>query len=369
MAAPLSLARIGVEGIRPNDVIVGRRKRKARSLKRETEAWTTLFTDATGQSPRGVVDRAVQLELDGWDGAAMVDSQWFAGDVFSVLTRTAVETSRLKLGTGTCNVATRHPSVLANAAATIQAISNGRMTLGLGRGDSSLGKIGASPTPVAEFASAVKMVRDYLRGIGVPVEDAAEMLHGAPTGLAGVAVAHAPDVSRLEWLISDLPTVDVEVTASGPKTISVAARYADRISFSVGASKVRLAWALDLAREELERSGRDPATVRFGACVPLYPHRDLAFGRELSQGSVSLLSQYSSEAYGAIEGSGSLQLNGGDEFALVGRPEHCSERLEELVEMGIDLFHFWTADSDGKAGESYRSVVEELLPLIPGRRL
>ncbi|MDT2008021.1 LLM class flavin-dependent oxidoreductase [Rhodococcus opacus] len=364
-------------------------------MNKNVEAWTTLVSPSSSRDPRDLAARAARLEADGWDGATLVDSQCLMGDAFSILTLAAVSTTNLKLGTGTSNPVTRHPSVLANLAATVQVISEGRMSLGLGRGDSALAYIGARPATVATFDRALAMVQAYLRGTGVPLLESASMLAGARTGLDEVAIAHAPEVSKLEWLPDDFPAVEVEVAASGPKVIAAAARHADCISFALGANTERLKWGMAVAREEMERAGRDPATVRFGAYVPLYPHPDIDVARELSQGIVTSHSRFSvmnkaiagpvSESqranltriaatydmtkHGDAAGSHSQVLDADyiDGFALVGDPDRCAERICELVDIGIERFNFWTADTEGKAGESYDLAVSAVLPKVPNR--
>lgn len=359
------------------------------------EAWTTLVSPSSSREPSALADKAARLEADGWNGATLVDSQCLMGDAFSMLTLAAVATTKLKLGTGTSNPVTRHPSVLANLAATLQVISNGRMSLGLGRGDSALAYIGAKPATVAYFDRALEMIQAYLRGTGVPVLESASMLAGGRTGLDGIAIANAPEVSKLEWLPDGVPPVEVEVAASGPKVIATAARHADCISFAVGADIDRLKWGIAVAREEMERVGRDPATVRFGAYIPLYPHPDINVARELSQGIVTSHSRFSvmgkeisgpvSESqranltriaasydmtkHGHAAGSHAQALDSDyiDGFALVGDPAKCADRVCELVDIGIERFNFWTADTAGKAGESYDLAVNSVLPKMPNR--
>ena len=126
-------------------------------MNRNIELWTSLVAPGSSQEPRGIAARAVRLEADGWSGAVFSDSQLLAAEAFSVLMLCAQVTQRLKLGTGTSNPATRHPSVIASATAAVQVVSNGRMSLSVGRGDSSLAYIGAPPVPLAYFERAVAM--------------------------------------------------------------------------------------------------------------------------------------------------------------------------------------------------------------------
>jgi alkanesulfonate monooxygenase SsuD/methylene tetrahydromethanopterin reductase-like flavin-dependent oxidoreductase (luciferase family) len=55
-------------------------------------------------------------------------------DGWTALTALAQATSRLRLGTLVTGIQYRHPAVLANMAATIDIISNGRLELGIGAG-------------------------------------------------------------------------------------------------------------------------------------------------------------------------------------------------------------------------------------------
>ncbi len=69
-------------------------------------------------------------------------------ECFTLLGALAEATSTIGLGVLVANVGTRHPAVLANAAATVQNISGGRFILGLGAG--------ASPT--SSFASELHAI-------------------------------------------------------------------------------------------------------------------------------------------------------------------------------------------------------------------
>ena len=59
-------------------------------------------------------------EGDGWDGLAFTDSQNLGGDTFAALGIAASVTSRLLLGTGATNPATRPQSIEDEVLANIQ---------------------------------------------------------------------------------------------------------------------------------------------------------------------------------------------------------------------------------------------------------
>jgi alkanesulfonate monooxygenase SsuD/methylene tetrahydromethanopterin reductase-like flavin-dependent oxidoreductase (luciferase family) len=89
-------------------------------------------------------DAVLRAEADGYDttwvfdhfDGAMVQGDRPMLECFTLLGALAAATSTIGLGTLVANVANRHPAVLAAAASTVQRISGGRFTLGLGAGTS-----------------------------------------------------------------------------------------------------------------------------------------------------------------------------------------------------------------------------------------
>ncbi|TRZ81097.1 MAG: LLM class flavin-dependent oxidoreductase [Actinobacteria bacterium] len=92
-----------------------------------------------------VQELAHMLERDGWDGLwyadhympNTTDGATASGDVlecFSVLAGLAASVPRIRLGSLVAPTTVHHPAVLANRAATIDQMSNGRFVLGLGAG-------------------------------------------------------------------------------------------------------------------------------------------------------------------------------------------------------------------------------------------
>src|SRR5512140_24464 len=63
---------------------------------------------------------------------AVFSAETWGRDQFSLLTQIALQTSKIKLGTGIAPVFGRSPAVLAMTAATLDELSGGRVILGLG---------------------------------------------------------------------------------------------------------------------------------------------------------------------------------------------------------------------------------------------
>jgi G6PDH family F420-dependent oxidoreductase len=101
----------------------------------------TLMTEQSG--PRELVRYAARAEEAGFDFEVMsdhyfpwLDEQGHAGYAWSMLGAVTQVTDRVELMTYvTCPIMRYHPAVVAQKAATIQILSDGRFTLGLGSGE------------------------------------------------------------------------------------------------------------------------------------------------------------------------------------------------------------------------------------------
>jgi len=86
-------------------------------------------------------DQALRLEAAGYDGVACWDHFIGRGartdpvlECWTTLTGVAAVTTRLRLMPFVLNVMNRHPALVARAATTLQELSTGRLTLGIGIG-------------------------------------------------------------------------------------------------------------------------------------------------------------------------------------------------------------------------------------------
>ena len=113
--------------------------------------------------PEALVEQAVLAESAGFDMVLgsdhfhpWVDDNSAAGFVWSWLGAVAAKTSRVELGTAvTCPLFHYHPAMIAQATATVDRLSGGRFTLGLGTGEA----INESPMGFAFPGYAERMAR------------------------------------------------------------------------------------------------------------------------------------------------------------------------------------------------------------------
>jgi 5,10-methylenetetrahydromethanopterin reductase len=281
----------------------------------------------------------------------------------------ALGSERLKLATGVTNSLSRHIATTAAAIASIQTISKGRAVLGIGRGDSALAYLGYAPDTLKAFRASLDNLQDLLSGC--PVEfGRAGMTLDAPS-LDTMSLGGRPDKSGLKWLPKDLAKVPLDVAATGPKVIEMAATVAEYITFSVGAIPERLQWALNMANAARQRAGLNRSHMNYGAQVILACHTDRDVMRRFAMQATTALARFqvmmgSGTAAGPLSESDKRDLksihDGYDmnhhadletkdwlvdnaiswdfveRFAIFGTPEHCTERLIELAKLGIERF-------------------------------
>ncbi|MDQ1509151.1 MAG: 5,10-methylenetetrahydromethanopterin reductase [Actinomycetota bacterium] len=325
-----------------------------------------------------VVAQAERAERLGWDGITFTDSQNLVGDPFVAVALAADATERLRFATGVTNAYTRHPAALANVAATVQETSGGRFVLGIGRGDTAMFHLGRKPMPVDAFIASVTDLQTYL---------------------ANGTIDCGGHPSRLQWLDRcRQPKVPLDIAVSGPRMIEFAGRIAERVTLAVGADPDRVAWAIDLARKAAADVGRDPADLSFGAYVTVGCHPDLDAARNLIGGAVAAFAHFSSmpgstgaglaeadrevvaevgrtydsnqHLSNAAAHTAALKPEFVDRFAVVGAPENCARRLQDLAGIGLERFVItgasFRADGDHRR-TSEELLTKELLPMLRER--
>ncbi len=336
----------------------------------KAEIWI-LALPATGLS-----EMARWIEDSGGDGLAVTDTQNLAGDPYSALSLAAHTTSRIGLGTATTNTITRHAAITASAITTVQVESRGRAVLGIGRGDSSLAYLGRKPASLAQFKEYLQQVQGYLRGEVV-------FLDGYP--------------SQMEWVKrTGLPKVPVDVAATGPKVIEIAAQHADRVTLSLGAIPERLRWGMETARQARIRVGHDPESFSVGAYINVVVHPNQEKARELARGWISTFARFSAmlkgkaiesldpesrsvvarvnahydmRYHGHKEGKHNSVLTNDfiDSFAIAGPSSYCIERLQELIALGLKrlvIIGPGRGTDPAEMRQAIRRLFKEVLPAL-----
>jgi probable F420-dependent oxidoreductase len=293
----------------------------------------------------------IQLaESHGFEYAWTYDSHVLWQESIPTLAVAARETSKIKLGHFVTNPATRDPTVLASSYATLHDISNGRMAMGIGRGDSAVRFIGREPMKIAEFEKSLTMLREFMNGREVQWND--------------------KDL-QLKWVRPELPPIPMWVAGYGPKALGVAGRVGDGVIIQLADPEI-ISWIMDTARKAAEEAGRDPSELKCIVGAPSHVTDDLADAREQVRWFPAMVSNHVQDLvdrYGAdgsvipkaltdfIEARKFYDYNDHsrvgakhgefvtdeicDRFCVIGNNEQITAKLRELEAVGVDQFNVY----------------------------
>lgn len=178
--------------------------------------------------PEELVKQASVVEEAGFDGVMVsehlqpwVDDKGASGFAFSTLGAIAATTSKIKMITGvTTPIFRYHPAIVAQAAATIDRISNGRFELGIGTGEN----INEAPLGF-EFSNYKERSERLIEAI----EIMKALLSGEKLTFDGKYYK----VNGLKLYSPPIKKVPILMAAGGPKSAVTASKYCDGVITSV----------------------------------------------------------------------------------------------------------------------------------------
>lgn len=262
-----------------------------------------------------------RLGFDGWFRSdhflAMGETDPLPGptDAWTTLAGLARETSGIRLGTLVSSATFRHPSILAIQVAQVDAMSGGRVELGLGTGwFAEEHEAYGIPFPTRRFDLLEEQL-EVVTGLWSTPADVRFDFAGRHYALDGAPALPKPVQER----------VPVIIGGAGPRrTPQLAARFATE--FNIGfRSEDTIAAVFDGVRRACEEVGRDPATLRRSVALPTVVATDEAdYLRRLA-------------AIGADP----------DTFAdvnIAGSPDAAVEKLRRLGELGAERVYLQLVD-------------------------
>jgi probable F420-dependent oxidoreductase len=313
-----------------------------------------------------VVEWSRLAEDQGFDYVWAWDSHVLWQEFFTVFTLIAANTHRVRMGPCVTNPATRDVTVTASALATLQEISEGRMDVGIGRGDSARRVIGKTPVTVERAEWAARLIKDMAEGQEVDYE--------------GTKL-------QLKW--SQGHALPVWMAAYGPKALRACGRVADGLIMQL-ADPYILEWSLGYVREGAERAGRRFEDIRIQVAAPAYITDDLVKAREqvrwfpalVSNHVVDLVNRYSTnlpqELTDYIKARDHYDYSDHgrtgaehaefvtdevvDRFCVIGSAEQVVAKLKELQGLGMDQFNVYSMVEDPGPGGIIRDFGEHVIP-------
>jgi alkanesulfonate monooxygenase SsuD/methylene tetrahydromethanopterin reductase-like flavin-dependent oxidoreductase (luciferase family) len=240
-------------------------------------------------------------------------------EAWTTATALAVETERIRIGHLVLANGFRHPALLAKMAITLDHVSGGRMSLGLGSGSwaQEFREFGlpfaSEAVRAAALDEALVVVKRLFTDERVDFSGRHYRLDGAPSLPRPVQRPHPP----------------IHVGGAGPKrTLPIVARHADVWNCPTYALPDFTARRAQLA-DECRRIGRDPATLRTTeeAVLVLVARRD-----RVDAARAAALRRFPGPGWAF------------DTHGYCGTPDDVLRRLEERRRLGVDGVIFFLHD-------------------------
>ena len=304
------------------------------------------------QIPLNELVRLVKLAEDVGFQYAWITDHYNNKNVYETLALIAAETETIKMGPGVTNPYVRSPAISASAIATIDEISEGRATFGIGPGDkATFDALGiAWEKPVSTIKAAIADINTLLAG--------EKTEGGAALGGAKAVQEHIP----------------IYMGAQGPKMLETAGEIADGVLINASNPKDYEA-AMPMIKKGIETAGGDKefdvgaytatsigadsdaaknaakivvAFIAAGSPPPVIERHGLPEGFNTQMGEFLAKGDFG----GAI---GAVTDEALDAFSVCGTPDEFIPKIEGLAEMGVTQY---------VAGSPVGKNVEESIKLL-----
>lgn len=275
---------------------------------------------------KAAIQQAQYAEQLGYDGILMQDHAYLANfsETTTLLAAIGATTSKITIGGNVLTAPFRIPAILAKETATLDAITDGRVMLGLGVGANADG-IRAMGGP--SFADKNEMFRSY--------RDAMHIIRGLWES-NGEPFSYEGDVQSVQNVeFGPLPErrIPVMTGAMGPQSLKLTAELADGISVSSSYIPYeRLPWFREQLDEGAATFDRDPKDLFINYNIMGYIH----------------------------DGDGTARPR--NEGVFWGDLAWWTERLSTIQQMGVNMFTFWPVHGDFE--DQLRRFIEEVAPTV-----
>ncbi|MGH7931752.1 MAG: LLM class flavin-dependent oxidoreductase [Candidatus Binataceae bacterium] len=196
--------------------------------------------------PERAISDTRLCEERGFSHAWFPDSQMIWGDVYACMALGAVNTKKIKLGTGISVASNRIPPVTVHSIATINQLAPGRCLLGFGTGHTGRRVMGLPPVKFDDFREQVRVIHDLLKN--------------------GEALYNTEGLSRrVRYLHRDRHFINLDdpipfyVAGNGPKTLGLVGEFGDGIMTTGVLTTERLAAVFRHVEAGAKAAGRNLA--------------------------------------------------------------------------------------------------------------
>src|ERR687896_2066625 len=322
--------------------------------------------------------RAIRLADElGFHAVYSADETWHK-DLWLLFAAAAAQTSRIRMGPSVSSVTLREPTLIAQAAATLDELTGGRAEVVLSSGNFGL---------LAQYKIDWSKTKPLSRVI--------EGVHVVRTLLDGGAITFDGEFFRYDGLFTFARPVQEHLPVKmgamrGPKSFEAAAEHSDGCHHALSYSREAYEYAAEHLRIGAERAGEDWTTLDFGAWVVVAVGRDSAAAKDAARSMVGIYASSMPaeqlERHGIdaaqlkpiIDAIGSGDLAKGielttpeitEKLSFAGTPEEVTAKIKAIEPTGVN--HLIAAITDASIVKTFTgrelpgvATVEEQLQLI-----
>lgn len=202
------------------------------------------------ESPRDLIAEVAAAEALGI-GAAFISERFNIKEAATISGAVAAVSERIGIATAATNHNTRHPMVTAAHAMTMHHLTNGRFSLGLGRGiERVFMAYGLGSITTAQMEDFVGLMRKVWAGEAVLGHDGPAGNYPA-LGMRGIDGVHIP----------------MTLTAFGSNSLKLAGRCFDAVVLHTFFTDETTARVVQTVKRAAEEAGRNPDDVRVWSCL------------------------------------------------------------------------------------------------------
>ena len=302
------------------------------------------------QIPLDELVRLVKIAEDVGFEYAWITDHYNNKNVYETLALIAANTETIKMGPGVTNPYVRSPAISASAIATIDEISNGRATFGIGPGDkATFDALGiAWDKPVSTIKAAIADINTLLAG---EKTEAGAALGGAKKVQDAIPIymgAQGPKMLETAGEIAD----GVLINASNPKDYEAAMPMIKKgIGDQAKDFDVAAYTATSIGTDSEAAKNAAKIVVAFiaaGSPPPVIERHGLPEGFNEQMGAFLAKGDFG----GAI---GAVTPEALDAFSVCGTPDEFIPKIEALADMGVTQY---------VAGSPVGKNVEESIKLL-----
>ena len=311
--------------------------------------------------------RAIKLADElGFYGCYAADETWHK-DLWLLFAAAARDTTNIRFGPSLSGVVLREPTLIAQAAATLDELTNGRAEVVLGSGNFGL---------LAQYdidwarTKPLSRVKEGLQVIRTLLDDGAITFDGEFFKYHGLFTFARPVQEHLPVKIGSM---------RGPKSFEAAGEFSDGCHHALGYTRRAYEYGFEHFRAGAERAGKNPDDLDFAAWVVTAIGRDSAAAKQAARSMVGIYASSMPnellerngvdpaeltpiiEAMGEGELAKSIELTSPDlaeKLSIAGTPEEVTSKIKAELE-GTGVNHYIAAITDASLVKAFTGQTVE----------